>query len=203
MAKVKHNIIIIALIVLYSAVILVGCTPGAESNSSSKQESSQSASISADEPIQSEPQSMSESEGEEAVSVASAAVFAPLGLPEPEADWPVCLSFASKPELDAFYKDNVDRLGLDYGLEGQRFLDYIDRYDEAYFRENALVIVLFGESDSSTTHRLESVTVQNGALQINILRDSPEIVLTALAQWAALVEVDASYGSLPATVVFM
>ena len=194
----------IMLISAFVMVLLAGCDTSSEPNSASQSNApSSKANLPAETSTQSESQIISEDgEGQE-VPLKSNAIFVPLGLPEPEPDWPVCVNIVSEPALDAFYEENLEALGLDYGPSGQRFFDIIERYDETYFQSKALVLVLFGESDSSTTHSLESVMGQDGALQITIRRDKPEIVLTALAQWAALVEVDAQYGEWPANVVFV
>lgn len=135
--------------------------------------------------------------------IESVASFVPLGLPEPMPDWPTCVAITSKDDLEAYYSENHERLGLDYGSEGTRFSDVIEQYEDSYFAKKALLIVLFGEGDGSTTHSLESVAVEADKLIITIRRHSPEIVMTVLAQWAGVLEIDAQYAKLPANISFV
>lgn len=131
------------------------------------------------------------------------ATFITLSISDPGEDWPLAYPIGTEAQLQDFYSANQTALALDDGPEGERFADRMQKYDADYFAGNALVLVLFGEGDGSTTHSLESVEKSNGTLVVTIRRHSPMVVLTVLTQWLAFVEVDKTQVDVPVEVRFV
>lgn len=129
--------------------------------------------------------------------------FVQLGIPEPLPDWPVCYSIQSLEQLRQFTADNAEQMGLEMSFGDSTFAETVAQYDEAYFQSRGLVLVFFGEGDGSTTHALAGVEAGEHSLSILISRNQPEVVITVLAQWAAIIELDAQYLELQPEVQFV
>ncbi len=72
------------------------------------------------------------------------------------------------------------------------FLDACDRYDEAFFQDKALLLVLLEEPSGSIRHKVTSVQQRaDGKLSVNISPIIPEAGTDDMAQWHIFVEVAA------------
>ena len=92
---------------------------------------------------------------------------------------------ANKEEYDLEYRDNMysDTIG---------FLDACDRYDEAYFEDHILVMVLLSEGSGSIRHKARSVHMSaDGQCCIYIDRIVPEEGTCDIAVWHILIESEA------------
>lgn len=103
-------------------------------------------------------------------------------------------------ELQTYYEENKGRYYL-----GRRenpasdqtigFLDACDRYDEEFFAENALIIVVLREPSSSIRHKVTGVTVPppdapSTWLKVEIESIVPEYGDDAMAGWHILIAVN-------------
>lgn len=69
------------------------------------------------------------------------------------------------------------------------FLDACDKYDEKYFENQILVMVLLEEGSGSVRHNVESVKVaQDDKLYISICAIVPEVGTCDMAEWHILIE---------------
>lgn len=102
--------------------------------------------------------------------------------------------------LDVYYNANKDLYSLgrnpnpgsDYT---KGFLDICDSYDDGFFAENYLVLILLEEGSGSIRHSIEEVVGSSlgGTLHIGILREIPEIGTADMAQWHILLEISREY----------
>lgn len=98
-------------------------------------------------------------------------------------------------DLQAYYNAFRDQYdlerredpGSDYTVG---FLDACDKYDEAYFAENYLILVVLEEPSGSIRHEVEQVIVDFGGqdTEIYLKRLVPEAGTDDMAQWHLLVE---------------
>ncbi len=106
----------------------------------------------------------------------------------------------SADELQAYYEQNKDKHNLERRenpLSDQTigFLDACDAYDEEFFEENALIMVLLEEGSGSIRHKVKRVTVPDpvmSTLGIKVEIDSivPEACTDDMAGWHILISVN-------------
>ncbi|MBO7218033.1 MAG: hypothetical protein J6V50_04960 [Clostridia bacterium] len=111
-----------------------------------------------------------------------------------EEDYPSVYVIHSVDELKAYYNENKD----EYYLERREnptsdltigFLDAIDKYDENYFKEQILIMVLVGEGSGSNRHKVNYVKKgSDGRIYTDILSVIPEIGTCDMAGWHILIE---------------
>ena len=103
-------------------------------------------------------------------------------------------------ELQAYYEANQDRYNLERREDPASdstigFLNACDRYDETYFEDRVLVMVLLEEGSGSVRHWIEKVllTEDGGkpALVVDIEVLVPEICTCDMAEWHILIEPEA------------
>lgn len=110
------------------------------------------------------------------------------------AQYPRSYIFTDRQMLDAYLAENggyysfEDEL-TDPSTESAGFMAACRRYDEAYFKNAALIAVVVEEGSGSVRHRVESVKLQNNILSIRLLRQTPEVFTCDMAQWHILIEV--------------
>lgn len=111
-----------------------------------------------------------------------------------DVEYPVVKIIRSVDELNAYYRENKDRYDLErkdkvYSDTTIGFLDACDKYDEAYFEDRILVIVLLEEGSGSIRHNVDNVKLgTDGKLYISIRRDVPEVGTDDMAEWHILIE---------------
>ena len=101
----------------------------------------------------------------------------------------------SKQELEEYIKTNMDVHGLQHKEKVYEdttigFVDAVEEYDEEYFKEKTLVIVLLTESSGSIRHKVTKASVKDGTMEIKIKRVVPEIGTCDMAGWHVLVETE-------------
>ncbi|MCL2487732.1 MAG: hypothetical protein FWE80_03525 [Oscillospiraceae bacterium] len=73
----------------------------------------------------------------------------------------------SKQQLDTYYKENNELLGLNYGWDGRSvFAQAIKQYDDAFFKDNLLVIATLIEGSGSHRHIVTGVDFDKAEIQI-------------------------------------
>ncbi len=70
------------------------------------------------------------------------------------------------------------------------FATVIQKYDQQYFQDNALVLVALTEGSGSISHEVTAYKVTDNAIVINIKRYSPETLTDDMAYWHILVEIE-------------
>jgi len=106
-----------------------------------------------------------------------------------EADRPLELvTITSVDELNDYRDEAAAYYDLDFG--DPSFNDAVDSYDEAYFEDNVLFLVPVEETSGSVMHYIQSVTLVDDEVVIEILRNQPNIGTTDMAAWHIFVPVD-------------
>ena len=111
-----------------------------------------------------------------------------------EEHYPAVRVIRSVEELQNYYNENKDKYNLerrenplsDYTIG---FLDAVDKYDEAYFKEQILIMVLVEEGSGSNRHKVSYVKKgSDGKIYTDILSIVPEIGTDDMAGWHILIE---------------
>lgn len=114
-----------------------------------------------------------------------------------EVKYPVVKIIRSVRELNAYYEANKGKYDLErkdtvYADTTVGFLDACEKYDDAYFEEHLLVMVLLEEGSGSIRHQVQSVTVcPDGQCCIYIDTIVPEFGTDDMAEWHILIEPEA------------
>ena len=114
--------------------------------------------------------------------------------------YPYHVIIDSKEELDAYYEANKELFDLErkevvYADTTIGFLDACDKYDDAYFERQNLVLIILEEGSGSIRHEITDVRRrwdENGASlgwDITINRNAPELITADMAQWHLFLEV--------------
>lgn len=112
-------------------------------------------------------------------------------------EYPAVIIIRSVDELNAYYDANKGKFDLErhdkvYADTTIGFLDACDKYDEAYFENQILVMVLLEEGSGSNRHEVDSVKVgSDGRLYVGINSIVPETGTCDMAQWHILIELEA------------
>lgn len=112
-------------------------------------------------------------------------------------DYPGIVIIRSVEELKSYIDDNQQYYDLSskdrvYADTTIGFLDACEKYDEAYFLKQILIMVLLEEGSGSIRHEVEEVTqLSGGKLNIAIETITPEEGTCDMAQWHILIELDA------------
>ena len=114
----------------------------------------------------------------------------------PEEGYPYHTVISSRAELEAYYESHKDSYDLErretvYSDSTIGFLDACDKYDDAYFERQNLVLIVLQEGSGSIRHEITDVrrNMENGGWDITIDSKSPEVVTDDMAQWHLFLEV--------------
>ena len=108
------------------------------------------------------------------------------------AKYPVVTLIEKADELKRYYEDNgklydFSHKELLYADSSVGFIDAIMLYDDAWFAEHQLLIVLLEEGSGSVRHEVTSVTAgPDPSVDITVL--TPEIGTADMAEWHILIE---------------
>lgn len=103
----------------------------------------------------------------------------------------------SAEELEDYYEENREAFYLDaqwYSDGNGSFPDACAGYDEAFFQENYLLMVLLEEGSGSITHRVQQVTTASeDRISVSIDTIEPECGTCDMAQWHIILELSRDY----------
>jgi hypothetical protein len=102
-----------------------------------------------------------------------------------DVDYPVVTVVESVEALNTYHDENLDLYDLAQW-------DVTDRYDEAYFSEGVLILVLLEENSGSNRHEVTAVRKQETGMEIAIDRILPEIGTADMAEWHIFIELSRS-----------
>lgn len=107
------------------------------------------------------------------------------------AQYPITTVITDVVQLQEYYEQNKDLYDFknEWG-DSVSFQKAVAAYNEAFFENNALILVVLEEGSGSVWHNVERLSRQNGTLQIDIRRTTPEVYTTDMAQWHIILEVD-------------
>ena len=114
--------------------------------------------------------------------------------------YPYHVVINSKEELQSYYEANKELFDLERKEKVSSdttigFLDACDKYDDAYFERQNLVLIVLEEGSGSVRHEITDVRNrwdENGAplgWNITINRIVPEVCIDDMAQWHLFLEI--------------
>jgi hypothetical protein len=113
----------------------------------------------------------------------------------PKTQW-----ITSKDELWQYIRDNNEKYQLELSGLQTEFMTAIMDYDETFFAEKNLIIVVVEEGSGSVRHQVTDMRLTpspmgrvSHLLQPVIRRDVPEVGTCDMAQWHILIAVDKEY----------
>ncbi|MBQ6019220.1 MAG: dockerin type I repeat-containing protein [Clostridia bacterium] len=107
--------------------------------------------------------------------------------------YPVVTTIKNRAELDAYYEKykgtyDLERHERVYADTTIGFLDACDKYDDAFFAKNDLILVLTEEPSGSIRHLVRSVKTDDfGGVEIVIERGLPSVGTDDMAEWHIMV----------------
>jgi hypothetical protein len=107
--------------------------------------------------------------------------------------YPVISLIQSTEELNEYYLKNKDIYNLEKRAEVLSdltigFLDAVEKYDDAYFNDSVLVLLLLEEGSGSIRHQITDIKRNEGFLEIYINKLVPNYGTDDMAQWHIIVE---------------
>ena len=109
--------------------------------------------------------------------------------------YPSYVIIHSRAELEQYYEDNK----MVYDLEHHEqvysdttigFLDAKEQYDDAFFADRDLIILVLEEGSGSIRHEVNSIRpYYDNTWQLTVRRITPEVCTDDMAQWHLLIEV--------------
>ncbi len=111
--------------------------------------------------------------------------------------YPVVTVIHSVDDLTAYYEANKDKYSLErrtgtiYSDSTIGFLDACDKYDEEYFEDQILLMVLLEEGSGSIRHKVERVATNEEGIVVDITTIIPEVGTCDMAEWHIFIEPEA------------
>lgn len=109
--------------------------------------------------------------------------------------YPSYFVIRSREELEQYYEDNKTVYDLEhhdqvYSDTTIGFLDAIELYDDAFFTDRDLIILVLEEGSGSIRHEVNGIRpYYDNTWQLTVRRITPEVCTDDMAQWHLLIEV--------------
>lgn len=111
-------------------------------------------------------------------------------------EYPFYKIIRTREELNRYYEEHKDIFDLEhretvYADSSIGFLDACDRYDDAFFTQRDLIILVLEEGSGSVRHEIQGVRpYYDNSWQLVGRRIVPEVCTDDMAQWHILIEMD-------------
>lgn len=119
--------------------------------------------------------------------------------------FPYCQVIKSPSELQDFIESEKQSFDFENGYEngGVSFISHAQKYNEEFFYENVLFVIMRMETSGSIRLEVTDVLQENNEITVKINESSPEVATDDIAYWAVLVEAPVDdYGGGPAAAQF-
>ncbi len=112
-----------------------------------------------------------------------------------DVEYPYAVIITSVAQLDRYYEQNKHQCDLERREKVNSdntigFLDAVDKYDEEFFKDKKLVMIILEEGSGSVRHKVTRVGNEAGRLYVSIERTSPEDCTDDMAEWHIILELD-------------
>ncbi len=116
--------------------------------------------------------------------------------------YPYIQVIKNEEEFLEYYENQKDRYNMESDSENS-FSNRMIYYDESFFENNVLAVILVEEPSGSIRHDLESVNIADNSIIFGIKRIVPEMGTTDMAEWHILISIPAaSYDDEDIEVIF-
>lgn len=121
-------------------------------------------------------------------------------------NYPKALWITDAAELNEYYEENKEKYYLDSNENPASdntigFIDAISKYDDAFFENYDLILVVLEEPSGSIRHKVTDVILQPSSMnklqylvQPVIERNVPEAGTDDMAEWHIIIEISKEYG---------
>lgn len=122
--------------------------------------------------------------------------------------YPVVTVIKSKKALADYYSKNKDKYELGKRdpvppNTDQGFLAQADNYNDAFFKDYVLVLILLEEGSGSIRHKVTKIMQSEEVTDISVKRDVPKVGTDDMAEWHIFVELKkAEYNGSDIKVIF-
>lgn len=110
--------------------------------------------------------------------------------------YPKTITIKSMQELHDYYEHNKNIYNFKYDSVYQGtdkdFHSVVEQYNEQYFKDNSLLLVLVQEGSGSYQHDVTSIVDKDDILDINIDTLTPEVFTDDMAEWHIIIELPQS-----------
>ncbi len=114
-----------------------------------------------------------------------------------EVSYPIVAVLKSKNNLDDYYNNNktvfnLERKSIEAGYTGQTigFLDAVDNYNEDFFENNFLILIVLEEPSGSITHKINKTFITtDDKCRIEIETACPDFCSDDMEYWHILIEI--------------
>ena len=105
------------------------------------------------------------------------------------------LVIESREELDQYFNTNKEKYNLGhkekvYADTTIGFEDAISDYDEEWFKEHNLVLVLLTANSGSIRYKANNINIEDGTMTVSFNKKSPDMVTCDMAGWHIIIETD-------------
>ena len=104
-------------------------------------------------------------------------------------DYPIITIIKTRAELEKYTSDNEKTYDFATTTHSICFYDAATKYDENYFKDNALVMLVLREDSSSYTHSNKGFSKTDNGYNINMIRFTREQEEKSTAYWHIIFEV--------------
>ena len=96
---------------------------------------------------------------------------------------------SSAAELNSYFDTNKQYFDFTGAfMDFPSFEKALEKYDDAYFKDNMLALVLLQEGSGSIRHRVISAVRVGDEIAVNIEREVPEVGTSDMAEWHIILE---------------
>lgn len=101
----------------------------------------------------------------------------------------------TKEELDQYFNTNKEKYNLGhkekvYSDTTIGFEDAIVDYDEEWFKEHNLVLVLLTANSGSIRYKANNINIEDGTMTVSFNKKAPDMVTCDMAGWHIIIETD-------------
>ena len=105
------------------------------------------------------------------------------------------LVIESKEELDQYFNANKEKYNLGhkekvYSDTTIGFEDAIVDYDEEWFKEHNLVLVLLTANSGSIRYKANNINIEDGTMTVSFNKKAPDMVTCDMAGWHIIIETE-------------
>lgn len=105
------------------------------------------------------------------------------------------LVIETKEEQEEYLNKNKKQYGLGYMEKVYSdstigFEDAIAEYDDEFFKNHNIVLVLLTASSGSIRYKVTNINLIDGVMDVNFIKKSPELVTCDMAGWHIIIETE-------------